>query len=532
MPGESIPSNIKMAEKILIPEELRTQIQDQQRQQTQQKIDPTMVLQSVTWFPENWTISKKTAQLLEDTKDIPFWIYRDKPELHKQVLRTTKNAHPYKRPLCCFNHYISLPKKHGIPKPIFDYELDILDQIEKYDDILILKARGLGITEFFLRYFVWKAVKNNDWSYRTGALITGIRQDTATELIRRIRGFFLPFGIFFDTKEDTIMINNVRFKAFPAYNVDSLRSYTDFCFEFCDEAAFFPPKQQTLLREAVEGYRLKSRPKIIWNSTPGEEFGDVMDNIQDEIQEGKSPFKLIKLPYELGISKIYDPQLIEEEKTQPYFPREYELQKSINLGDLFTETTIQKCFDVKYDPEHIVAMAPKVIGVDPSWGSSKFGICICQFVDGKIQVIYAKEFERPEPTEMERLVLDKARELGLFANNTSNGQIIVDGANINFCKYLKQMLNENTRYEDLDDAYFPLMKVRPINFGTDHRIMLSNLISLVSKGYVQIDSSRFDDLLLQMRIAKVDDHFGLIKKTHSLDLVDALRLACYGFNLV
>lgn len=501
------------------------QEEDQQNNQQQQRI---------TWFPENWTIQKKLAKFLEDTKDLPFWIFADKPELHKQILKSTKQTHLYDRPLCCFNHYIGLPHKGGIPKPIFDYELTIFDTVEKYDDVLILKARGLGITEFFLRYFIWKSVHNNDYSGRTGALITGIRQDTATELIRRIRSMFLPFGIFFDSREDTVTINNVRFKSFPAYNVDSLRSYTDFAFIFCDEAAFFPSKQMGILREAVEGYRLKSKPKIIWNSTPGEEFGDIMDNIHDEIKEGKSSYKLVQLPYTLGVGKIYDPKLIESEKEQLYFPREYELQKSIGLGDLFLESTIQKCLDTKYDPDHKVYMAPKSIGIDPAWGSSNFGICVCQFVDGRIQVIYAKEFERPEPNEMERLVLDLVRDYNIFSSQQQqNGQILIDGANVNFCKYLKTMLGEYPNYEELDQDDYQYMRVRPINFGTTHKQLLSNMIQLVNKGYVSISDNddRFEDLLLQMRIAKVDDHYGLQKKSHSLDLIDALRLALFGFQL-
>jgi hypothetical protein len=508
---------------------LQEELTNIQQQQQQEALEGTTY--SITWFPETWTIQKKIAQLLEDTKDIPFWIYRDKPELHKQILKTTRDSHPYKRPLCCFNHYISLPKKQGIPKPLFDYELNIFDHIEKYDDIIIVKARGLGITEFFLRYFVWKAVHNKEWYGRTGALITGIRQDTATELIRRIRGLFLPFGIFMEGKEDTFTINGVRFKAFPAYNVDALRSYTDFCFEFADEAGFFPPKQMGLLRESVEGYRLKSKPKIIWNSTQGETFGDVMDQIQDEIKKGISPYKLLQLPYNLGVGKIYDPELIEQEKQQPYFPREYELKKAYGLGDLFLESTIQKCLDIKYDPSMIVGMSPKCIGLDPSYGSSKFGICVCQFVDGRIQVVYAEEFDRPEPQDMERTVLNLIHQYAIFNNNQTNGQVIIDGANIAFAKYLKTMVNERTDYEDIDEDDFKYMRIRPINFGTTHRKLLSNMIQLVSKGYVAIDP-KFEELLLQLRIAKVDDRFGLIKKPNSLDLVDALRLSLYGFEMI
>jgi hypothetical protein len=49
---------------------------------------------------------------------------------------------------------------------------------------------------------------------------------------------------------------------------------------------------------------------------------------------------------------------------------------------------------------------------------------------------------------------------------------------------------------------------------------------------VQIDP-KFENLLLQMRIAKVDDHYGLVKKfPNRMDLVEALRLALLGFQII
>ena len=59
---------------------------------------------------------------------------------------------------------------------------------------------------------------------------------------------------------------------------------------------------------------------------------------------------------------------------------------------------------------------------------------------------------------------------------------------------------------------------------------MTNCQSLVAKGYVQIDES-FTSLINQMRIAKVDANYGLIKKPLSLDLVDAFRIALFGYEL-
>ena len=42
--------------------------------------------------------------------------------------------------------------------------------------------------------------------------------------------------------------------------------------------------------------------------------------------------------------------------------------------------------------------------LDPSFGSSNFGIVATQLVDGKIQVIHAEEYERPNFTDMINVV--------------------------------------------------------------------------------------------------------------------------------
>ena len=54
---------------------------------------------------------------------------------------------------------------------------------------------------------------------------------------------------------------------------------------------------------------------------------------------------------------------------------------------------------IEYKPSQINPHAKKSIGLDPSFGSSKFGIVATQLVDGKIQVIHAEEYERPNFTD-------------------------------------------------------------------------------------------------------------------------------------
>ncbi|MGH9974958.1 MAG: hypothetical protein ACRD8Z_03860, partial [Nitrososphaeraceae archaeon] len=60
-----------------------------------------------------------------------------------------------------FNHVIGLPLKEGNRLPLFDYEQRIFDILNQQRHIWILKATGLGVTEFMLRYMVWLCVRDN-----------------------------------------------------------------------------------------------------------------------------------------------------------------------------------------------------------------------------------------------------------------------------------------------------------------------------------------------------------------------------------
>ena len=48
-----------------------------------------------------------------------------------------------------------------------------------------------------------------------------------------------------------------------------------------------------------------------------------------------------------------------------------------------------------YDPNHVVIAAEKILGLDPGWGSSAFGVCLLHIADRQIQVLLAEEYERP-----------------------------------------------------------------------------------------------------------------------------------------
>jgi len=379
----------------------------------------------------------------------------------------------------------------------------------------------------------WKALTGDRAQYANSkmVIVTGPNIKLAIELINRIRNIFYDrLGIIFESEKTKIILphNNVTIEAFPSNHVDSFRGLPKVSIVLIDEGDFFAPGEQVAVRDAAERYLGKSRAKIFLVSTPYEP-GGLMEKIQ---KEENSIYKKIQLNYEAGLNKIFTPAEIARAKESPSFEREYNLRYAYDIGNVINENAIQKCLDFKYSPEHIVYECPKCISVDPAWGgSSKFAIIVSQFMDGRIHIMHAEEFERPDPFEMERLVLDLTHKYGLFEGTHQNGQIIIDGANVNFIKSMKHMLNENVHYENEKPEDHIYKRVRPVNFGTMHRQMLTNMQQLVSKGYVAIDE-RFEDLINQLRIAQCDANYNLIKKPLSLDLVDALRMNLLAFQII
>jgi len=144
----------------------------------------------------------RLALLLQRLRNKPFWIWSS-VEKHKQQHASTKGN-------CCFNHIIGLPKKDGIPMPMFDYEKIVCDALLKEDGnfkdrhIWIKKATGLGITEIFLRIILWFAIKDNAFNGKQVVIVTGPNWQIAISLIKRIKAIFLRHLITFSNKETVL----------------------------------------------------------------------------------------------------------------------------------------------------------------------------------------------------------------------------------------------------------------------------------------------------------------------------------------
>jgi late competence protein required for DNA uptake (superfamily II DNA/RNA helicase) len=193
---------------------------------------------------------------------------------------------------------------------MFDYELDVIDKIQKNRNILIKKASGIGATELILRFLTWKILWNDDLEYKSIFIVSGTFVHHANELKVRMENLFKRKFQFMqlDSKFTDLWIKNTNIKIFPSRKVKDLRGYTDVSYLFIDEADFFDKSVNDELLHAITRYEEKSNCTTIMVSTPNRP-----DGLFQSIEYDKnSKYEKIVLPYEIGLDKIYDRQEIEK----------------------------------------------------------------------------------------------------------------------------------------------------------------------------------------------------------------------------
>lgn len=74
------------------------------------------------------------------------------------------------------------------------------------------------------------------------------------------------------------------------------------------------------------------------------------------------------------------------------------------------------------------------------------------------------------------------------------------------------------------------MKILPVNFGIEHKKMLSNLHLFISKEYLCIPSE-FKKLIISLKTAYAKEYSLDKNETSYSDSLDALRLSLKGFKI-
>jgi hypothetical protein len=489
------------------------------------------------------------TKAIQRLRDKSFWIWE--LNIHKGKDVKTKGD-------CCFNHIIGLPRKDGVKKPLFDYELLLYRALTipgymnsgslsstnpnyrnnvkypfKEKHVWVKKATGLGVTEFMLRFMAWLCLRNDEYQNGQMVIVTGPNQELAIKLIKRMKGLFEDkLGITFDSKETILELNGCSIEAYPSNHIDAFRSLTNPRFILVDEADFLPKFQQDDVRSVAERYIAKSDPFIVMVSTPNAP-GGLFQKIEQEPFD-TCIYKKIFLDYTYGLDKIYTKAEIEKAKQSPSFPREYGLQYLGLIGNVFSQLSIENATKLQYNPSQINPNAKKSFGVDAGFGSSNFAIVVTQYLDGKIQVIFAEEYERPNFAAM----IDKIWQLKQQCGYISN--IYVDAANPEVWESLKREFDERYDNQYIRDTIAECKKfnthienrmiVVPIPFSVEGAHMLQHAKYPMEEteedgsSLIAIDK-RFDKLLTGLRTA-VANEYKLDKEVTSYDdIVDAFRLS-------
>ncbi|UVF62252.1 terminase large subunit [Nitrososphaeria virus YSH_1032793] len=419
---------------------------------------------------------------------------------------------------CCFNHYIGLPeKKHIIgfqdilnevtkrleKKPIlesrthtiYDYQFGqyeyqgelhqgLFQLLETELFLWIKKATGMGATEFLLRYIAWKALSSDTWKGYQCVIITGARVQIGIDLISRIRGFFPE--ILFDEKETVCNLNGCKIECYPSNHSDTIRGLPKVCFILVDEGDFFSPKEQKLVRDSVERYIGKNSPPIVWISTP-----NLPDGLFDRMEKEKSSIYFrIFWHYIIGLDKIYLEKEIELAKKSPSFPREYELEYGIGLGNLFPDSIV-KFIIQDYDLR--LSNGRKILFLDPAWGSSKFGILGIEFINGIGYVKHCEQRDRPSP----EAIFERLKEL----HQIGWSEVVCDGAQtvvINFLdanSITNQKIMFKDKLDDMVDRTLECIRDRTMLIHTGFTELRHQLVSINmnEKGHPDKKKITFDE---------------------------------------
>ena len=394
--------------------------------------------------------------------------------------------------------------------------------------LFLLKATGLGATEFFLRLMAWLCTSTDNYNNAQMCIITGPNIDLATKLIKRLKDIFSnKLHLYFSNKETVLELNGCQIQAYPSNHIDSYRSLTNPKFILCDEFDFIKSRQeQEDARHVTERYIGKSDPYIAMISTPNAPLG-LFETIEKE-PENECIYHRLKMDYTYGVGKIYSNEEIEKAKQSPSFSREYECKYLGKIGNVFSPIMIDRAIELgeTYTLNKIPVNDYVVhsIGCDPGFSSSRTAIVVTERLKehNKIRVLESIEYEKPNPSQIANIIFNLTRKY-------RNSLVWIDGANAGMVNELKIKFGEEYTTEPIEPDP-EQMKILPVNFGVEHKKMLSNLHLFISKEYLCIPE-RFDKLLLSLRTAYANEYSLDKNNTSYSDSLDALRLSLKGFKI-
>jgi hypothetical protein len=327
-----------------------------------------------------------------------------------------------------FNEKIGMPLnvKTKLHTKIYQYEDDLIQSYLKHKMVWVKKATGLGITEITIRFIAWMCTTNDQFRDNqidvSVVIFTGTRTRLAVQIIERMKGLFSDYT--FEERETIGYVNGAKIESFPSSSTETARGLNPFIV-FMDEGDFFEKNEQEEARTTAERYIIKTHPYIIFVSTPNLP-GGLFETME---REEPSQYHKVFLPYTIGLRDgMYTEEEIIEGKKSPSFEREYNLQYGVGVGDIFPSLSVDA---ITEDYDLTLNNGPKLITVDPAYGSSNFAILGFELLDGIIYVKDSIEESRPSPAAMlEKLIW--------LSNKYNNCLMLVDSAHPGLIRDLQQ----------------------------------------------------------------------------------------------
>jgi hypothetical protein len=329
-------------------------------------------------------------------------------------------------------------------------------------------------------------------------------------------------------------------EAFPSHHVDTMRGLDNVKLIMSDESDFYPPFQQQAIRAVCEGYILKpnSNPTIIFVSTPNAPNG-LMQQI--ELEKDSLYYRLF-FDYRYGLEgpqPIYSQEHIEKARKTPEFGREFELKYLGRQGNVLSTIAVDRCISTgatlaKTAPLDDWNIPTKyVMSVDIGWGSVT-AIMVSRFVNGKVQIIYSREFTRALPAD----IIDEIWRLKRKCNGNLQN-ILMDASATELYTTLCNEFNQNSSQKYLRDKQEWCKKVNtylenhlficPIPFNPQGKTMLNHAQHILEEKETDGSAivgihSQFEDLIISMKSAYAEEDCLDKERTVHADTFDALRM--------
>lgn len=326
---------------------------------------------------------------------------------------------------CCFNHWVGMPTApdmdtdEWVRHPLYDFQMELIRLILEDAKRLyaILKSPKLGITEFWLRFMIWKALVDISWQFGQCMIVVATGQGESSIMIQRCKEILdnphnpIPYNRGWNTKNN-FTVNNVEFFAFPANNIDHLRSKTNARFILLDEVGFFTKMiDDSRVQDAAEHYYGNRNYYLALVSTAPETASGFFYRL---MKDGDPKYHIVQWtnpevyglrPHPDSGTSLYSRRHLAELAKGSTYKRNYLGLTGHGAGDIFDSDIITEISTDPYDIPRRFGTYPSALGVDPAYGRGKtktaarFGMCGIYKKNGKYWTGFMREITSPSGEE-------------------------------------------------------------------------------------------------------------------------------------